>query len=130
MKIYKRQPTIEKRFSQLKTDFEVAPVYLKAVHRIQALLAVYFFALLVEALLERELRQAMQQKGIESMPLYPEGRACSWPTARRVLDLFETVQRHTLTHGKRPAKVLVTDLTRLQRKLLKLLGLTAADYGR
>ena len=35
---YKRQPAIEKRFSQLKTDFEVAPVYLKAVHRIQALL--------------------------------------------------------------------------------------------
>jgi len=130
LKIYKRQPTIEKRFSQLKTDFEVAPVYLKAVHRIQALLAVYFFALLVEALLERELRQAMQQKGIESLPLYPEGRACSWPTARRVLDLFETVQRHTLTHGKRPTKVLVTDLTRLQRKLLKLLGLTATDYGR
>ena len=29
---YKRQPAIEKRFSQLKTDFEVAPVYLKAVH--------------------------------------------------------------------------------------------------
>jgi transposase len=31
---YKRQPVIEKRFSQFKTDFEVAPVYLKAVHRI------------------------------------------------------------------------------------------------
>jgi len=27
----------------------VAPVYLKAVHRIQALLCVYFFTLLVEA---------------------------------------------------------------------------------
>ncbi len=26
---YKRQPTIEKRFTQLKTDFAVAPVYLK-----------------------------------------------------------------------------------------------------
>ena len=53
---YKRQPAIEKRFSQLKTDFEVAPVYLKAVHRIQALLCMYFFALLIEALLERQLR--------------------------------------------------------------------------
>ena len=38
LQTYKRQPVIEKRFSQLKTDFEVAPVYLKAVHRIQALL--------------------------------------------------------------------------------------------
>ena len=84
LKTYKRQPTIEKRFSQLKTDFEVAPVYLKSVHRIQALLAVYFFALLVEALMERELREAMSRKGIESLPLYPEGRACRRPTTRRV----------------------------------------------
>jgi transposase len=129
LKTYKRQPTIEKRFSQLKTDFEVAPVYLKAVHRIQALLSVYFFALLIEALLERELRQAMQRKQIESLPIYPEGRACRWPTARRVLDLFEPVQRHMFTHGKRPAEVLVTDLTRVQRRLLNLLALTPKHYG-
>src|SRR5208283_3894649 len=83
LQAYKRQPTIEKRFSQLKTDFEVAPVYLKSVHRIQAMLCVYFFALLVEALLERQLRHAMQNKKIEALPLYPEGRPCRWPTARR-----------------------------------------------
>ena len=130
LQTYKRQPVIEKRFSQLKTDFEVAPVYLKAVHRIQALLCVYFFALLAEALLERELRQAMQSENLETLPLYPEGRACRWPTARRVIDLFDPVQRHTLLRRKRPAKVLVTDLTRLQRKLLKLLGLSATNYGR
>jgi transposase len=128
-KTYQRQSTIEKRFSQLKTDFEVAPVYLKAVHRIQALLSMYFFALLTESLLERELRTAMQRKGIKSLPLYPEGRPCCWPTARRVLDLFEPVQRHTLTHGKRPAEILVTDLTRIQRRLLNLLGLTPKHYG-
>jgi hypothetical protein len=74
--------TIEKRFSQLKTDFEVAPVYLKSVHRIEALLCVYFFALLAEALMERQLRQAMQRKEIEALPIYPEGRSCRWPTAR------------------------------------------------
>jgi transposase len=125
---YKRQPMIEKRFSQFKTDFEVAPVYLKAVHRIQALLAVYFFALLVEALLERELRQAMQAKDIEALPLYPEGRACRWPTARRVIDLFEPVQRHTLTQNQRSAEIMVTELTRLQCRLLKLLGLSPKDY--
>jgi transposase len=130
LKTYKRQATIEKRFSQLKTDFEVAPVYLKAVHRIQALLCMYFFALLVEALLERQLRQAMQRQEIEALPMYPEGRACRWPTARRVIDLFEPVQRHTIVHGKRPAEALITEPTRLQRKLLKLLGLSAKDYGR
>jgi transposase len=126
---YKRQPVIEKRFSQLKTDFEVAPVYLKAVHRIQALLCLYFFALLIEALLERQLRQAMQRGKMEALPMYPEGRACRWPTARRVIDLFESVQRHTLKQQRQPTEVLVTELTRLQRKLLKLLRLSATDYG-
>jgi transposase len=130
LKTYKHQATIEKRFSQLKTDFEVAPVYLKAVHRIQALLAVYFLALLVESLLERELRQAMQHKEIDSLPLYPEGRACRWPTARRVIDLFKPIQRHTLTNGKQPAEVLVTELTRVQRRVLTLLGLLSKQYGR
>jgi transposase len=32
---YKQQPRIETRFAQLKTDFVVAPVYLKETSRIQ-----------------------------------------------------------------------------------------------
>lgn len=130
LRVYKRQPTMEKWFAQLKTDFEVAPVYLKSLHRLQTLLCVYFFALLVEALLERELRQAMQQRRIESLPIYPEGRPYRWPTARRVIGLFETVQRHTLLRRGRPADVLVTELTRLQRRLIKLPGLACDNYGR
>jgi transposase len=127
---YKRQPTIEKRFEQLKTDYEVAPVYLKEVRRIQALLCLYFLALLVEALVERELRQAMEREKIESLPLYPEGRPCRCPTTRRLIDVFEIVQRHTLRIGKREPLVLVTELSPLQRKLLKLLGVPSTDYGR
>jgi len=127
---YKRQPTIEKRFAQLKTDFEVAPVYLKEVRRIQALLCVYFFALLLEALVERELRQAMRRHKIDALPMYPEGRPCRWPTARRLIDLFELVQRHTLIRRRDPPEVIVTELTRLQRKLLRLLDPNLSDYGR
>jgi transposase len=126
---YKQQPMIEKRFAQLKTDFVVAPVFLKEVSRIQALLCVYFLALLVESLLERELRKAMESEGIESLPLYPEGRACRRPTARKVIDLFEEVQRHELSAGKRPAVVFTTKLSRLQRKILRLLKISGA-YNR
>jgi len=126
---YKKQPLVEKRFEQLKTDFEVAPVYLKEVRRIQALLCVYFFVLLVEALLEREMRRAMHRDGIESLPMYPEGRPCRRPTARRLIDLFGNVQRHTLTANKHPDTVFVTDLSSLQRKILKLFRLPATTYG-
>ena len=120
---------IEKRFSQLKTDFRVAPVYLKEVSRIQALLCVYFLVLLVEALLERELRQAMKREGIENLPMYPEGRPCRHPTTRRMIDLFDDIQRHTLhTEGRAPT-VFVTELSDLQRRILKLLGIPATEYG-
>lgn len=123
---YKQQPVLERRFEHLKTDFVVAPVYLKEVSRIQALLCVYFFVLLVEALLERELRRAMERKGIDGLPLYPEHRTSRRPTARKVIDLYEDVQCHTLKAGKRPPEVFHTELTRLQRRILRLLAIPAA----
>ncbi len=129
LRAYKRQPIIEKRFSQLKTDFAVAPVYLKDVGRIQGLLAVYFFVLLVQTLLERELRQAMARQGIDALPLYPEGRPCSRPTTARVIEVFEPIQRHALILGDNESQCLVTELTKLQRQIIKLLALSPADYG-
>ncbi len=125
---YKRQPFIEKRFSQFKTDFEVAPVYLKSVSRIQALMCVYFFALLMQTLLERELRRAMSAARLDCLPLYPEGRDCSAPTTRRVLDVFDSVQRHELGRGEKAA-VFMTELTPLQQYICKVLGMSPETYG-
>jgi transposase len=125
---YKGQPVIEKRFAQLKTDFAVAPVYLKEVSRIQALLCLYFFVLLVESLLERELRQAMVRTGVESLRLYPEGRACRHPTVRRLIEVFEDVQRHRLKAGAEPAVMFTTKLSQLQKKVLRLLDLPQSVY--
>jgi transposase len=129
LRAYKRQPIIEKRFSQLKTDFAVAPIYLKSVTRIQALLAVYFFALIVQTLLERELRQAMERAKIQSLPLYPEDRACRRPTTRKILDSFDGVQRHELTLPGREPEAFVTQLSPLQKQILKLLGIPLKSYG-
>lgn len=129
LQAYKRQPIIEKRFSQLKTDFRVAPVYLKSVRRIVGLLATYFFALMVQALLERELRKAMADEGLESLPLYPEGRPCTRPTTRRVLDIFEPLARHTLsTAGGQDIELFTTELAPIHRTILKLLRVPTTDY--
>ena len=126
---YKRQPLIEKRFSQLKTDYEVAPVYLKSPLRIEALLCVYFLSLLVQALLERELRRGMEKNGIDCLPLYPEGRLCRAPTTRRVVDLFENVQRHELSDGTSSTKQFLTNLSPIQKEVLSLLGLPIPTYS-
>ncbi len=130
LRAYKRQPIIEKRFSQLKTDFAVAPVYLQSISRIQGLLAVYFLVLLVQTLLERELRQAMQREQIPTLPLYPEARPCARPTTQRILELFEPLQRHVLTNPAGDPELLVTDLTAVQKQILKLLAIPARNYGR
>jgi transposase len=120
---YKGQPVIERRFAQLKTEFEVAPVYLKEVSRIQSLLCLYFLVLLAQALLERELRRAMARQQVDSLPLYPEGRDCRCPTTPRLIELFENMQRHRLVVGKKPPVVMTTKLSRLQGRILRLLGM-------
>ena len=85
---YKIQPKLEKRHEQLKTVQDLSPVWLKNVDRIEALLFLYFVALLVHALLERELRRGMAKAKIPSLPLYPEERDCRAPATERILDLF------------------------------------------
>jgi transposase len=45
---HKAQPHIEKRFEQLKTVHEIAPVFLKKEARIEAMFTVYFLALMVQ----------------------------------------------------------------------------------
>jgi transposase len=127
LQAYKRQPIIEKRFSQLKTDFRVAPVYLKNVRRIVGLLAIYFFVLMVQSLLERELRNAMDEQQVESLPLYPEGRACVWPTTRQVIDTFAPIARHSIQQG-REFEIFNTELATIHRTILKLFKIKPSEF--
>jgi transposase len=129
LRAYKRQPLLEKRFSQFKTDFAVAPVYLKNVSRIQGLLAAYFFALLVQTLLERELRQAMARAGEATLPMYPEARPCARPTTHRLIEVFAPIQRHEVRVGEGEPQAMVTKLTKTQRSIIRLLGLDPRTYG-
>ena len=128
LEAHKRQPIIEKRFEQLKTVHEIAPVLLKNEGRVEALFFLYFVALLVQALIERELRTAMSQERIPELPLYPEERRCSRPSTEQVLRLFSLTQRHTLLRGERVLRVFDPELTDLQRTVLHLLGIPEASY--
>lgn len=78
-------------------------------------------------LLERELRQAMAREKVDRLRIYPEGRGCRNPTTRRLIEVFEDVQRHQLKGGPEPV-VFTTALTPLQRRILRLLGMPRSDY--
>jgi len=122
LEAHKGQPMIEKRFEQVKTVHEIAPVLLKDEGRIEALFTLYFLALLVQALIERELRLAMTRQKIEELPLYPEQRQCAHPTTEQILRLFSLAERHKLTQDGQTIQLFDVQLTDLQRQLLALLG--------
>jgi transposase len=128
LEAHKGQPTIEKRFQQIKTVHEIAPVFLKNPGRIEALFTLYFLALLVQALIERELRLAMQRKKIKELPIYPEQRLCKRPTTEQILRLFSLAERHTLLRDAKEVQSFPPQLTDIQRQTLDLLGVPAAAF--
>jgi transposase len=128
LEAHKGQPTIEKRFEQIKTVHEIAPVFLKNEGRIEALFTLYFLALLVQALIERELRLAMKRERIVELPLYPEQRPCRRPTTEQILRLFSLAERHTLVRNGRAVQVFNPQLSDLQAQVLTLLGVPHQAY--
>jgi len=122
LEAHKGQPLIEKRFEQIKTVHEIAPVFLKNEGRIEALFTLYFLGLLVPAIMERELRLAMKRENIDKLPLYPEQRDCARPTAEQILRLFSLAERHQLVQDGKVVQTFDVQFTGLQRQVLALLG--------
>ena len=88
---YKTQPFLEKRMYTQKTILEVAPVFLKKEKRIEAILFLYFVALMIVSLLERKIRMNMAQKHIEKLPLLPQGMNSKKPTWNNIRYFFRNV---------------------------------------
>ena len=125
---HRRQPAIEKRFEQLKTVFELAPIFLKNEARIEALFCLYFLALLVQALVERELREGMKRDGVAELPIYPEEHQSHRPTAEQVFRLFAHPTRTVLVLAGKEVRSIDFALTDLQRQVLQLMGVPASAY--
>ena len=128
LKAHKRQPGIEKRFQQIKTVHEIAPVFLKNEGRIEALFFLYFAALLLQALIEREIRRAMKKEGVTELPIYPEERPSKRPSAEQILRLFGLAERHLLLKDDQVVQTFDPELTDIQQHVLSLLGIPRGAY--
>ena len=71
-----------------------------------------------------------QQNDLPSLPLYPEDRACRHPTARRVIDIMQSLSRHRIVTNEGETAELYTDPIPVQRQLIKLYGLNPKTYAR
>jgi transposase len=125
---YRYQPNLERRNHMLKGPQQVAPVYLNHAHRIEALMLCHFLAMLTEALIEREIRTTMKSEALSAIPLYPELRDCPTPSAPRILEIFNGVQRHHLVDEGQTVRVFDPKLTPLQEQVLDLLHVPVDAY--
>ncbi len=126
---YHYQPNLERRHHLLKGIQDAAPVWIKTIPRIEAIFLCHFIALLITALIERQIRAAMKTAGIARLPAYPEFRGCAAPSADRIFEIFAHVQRHELRDQDGSLiQVFEPELTPLQLKILELLDVPATAY--
>jgi hypothetical protein len=105
-------------------------MWLRDPARIEGLLTCHFIAMLISSLIERTIRHAMTDAGLDELSLYPEDRGCAAPTTARILEIFTGVARHELTAPD--GTVLRTfhpELTDLQRQVLDLLDIPTSVYS-
>ena len=126
---YKYQPNLERRNHMLKGPQEVAPMFLRDPARIEGLMTCHFIAMVVHALVEREIRRAMAAHELNEIPLYPEGRGCPAPSAPRIFAIFNGVARqHLVDADGALVQTFAPELTQLQLTVLELLGIPASSY--
>src|SRR5665811_99056 len=126
---YRYQPNLERRHHLLKSVQNAALVLLKNPARIEGLFCCQFLALLVAALIERQVRTAMAAAALDNIPLYPEFRDCPAPSTERILEIFATLARHQLHRNGALVQTFEPELTTQQLQVLDLLGLAPTAYA-
>ncbi|MCP4376499.1 MAG: IS1634 family transposase, partial [bacterium] len=96
LEAYKYQPRLEKRFCQLKSVHNVAPTLFKRVERVEAIMLLFFLALILQAIIEREVRQTMKDSDIDALSIYPEHRLAYHPTTAKIFERFRDISNYRI----------------------------------
>jgi transposase len=126
LRTYRGQIQVERRIGNLKGPLAVAPMFLKNPKRMAGLLYVLVWALMVMALMERQVRRELGKRPMYG--LYPENRPSKAPTGVRLIEAFEYLCVIQLTQGGRTTRHL-GELDDTQREIIRLLQLTPEDLA-
>jgi transposase len=127
---YKAQPYLERRFYTVKSDLKVAPVFLNKPRRIEAMMFLYFVALMLVSLIERRIRLEMQIQNIESLPLRPAKMQTKKPTWRTIVDSFHGVHLASIQRSGKIIRTTVKGMSELRQHILVLLKVPISVYTR
>jgi len=67
LEAYKSQPRLEERFSQYKSVLLAAPLLFKKIERVEAMTYFHFQALILQAVIERNVRERMKEEEIAAV---------------------------------------------------------------
>jgi len=122
LRTHKEQIQVERRIGNLKGPLAVAPMYLKNPQRMAGLLFILMWALMILALMERQVRRRLAGKPMYG--LYPERRPSKAPTGVRLIEAFEYLCIILVEEGTQTTRYL-GDLDDTQRQILRLLDMHA-----
>ena len=128
LKRYKDQPFLEKRMYTKKTILEVAPVFLKKVRRIEAMLFLYFVALMIVSLIERKIRMNMAKEKIEKLPILPQGMNSKKPTWNNIRYFYRNIHFSEIIRDGTSIQSEVKGLSSLHKKVNRLLEIPEFVY--
>ena len=125
---YKSQPFLEKRMYTQKTVLEVAPVFLKKEKRIEAMLFLYFVALMIVSLIERKMRMNMVRENIEKLPILPQGMNSKKPTWNNLRYFYGNVHYSQIIRDGVCIQAVVKGITGLHEQINRLLEIPESVY--
>jgi len=125
---YKDQPFLEKRMYTKKTVLEVAPVFLKKEKRIEAMLFLYFVALMIVSLIERNIRMNMARENIEKLPILPQGMNAKKPTWNNIRYFFRNVHYSEIIRNGKCIQAMVKGHSALHEQVNWLLEVPESVY--
>jgi transposase len=122
LRAYKGQSRVERRFHHPKGPLAVTPVFLKNPDRIAGLLCVLVWALMVLALMERQVRRELGGQPLYG--LYPEGRPSPSPTGPSLIRGLSGLCVVIVRQGDEVVRRLA-EPDPVQRRIIQLLGIDA-----
>jgi transposase len=122
LRTYKGQSQVERRFHHLKGPLAVVPMFLKNPERIAGLLCILVWALMVLALMERQVRREL--KGQPLYGLYPEGRPSPAPTGPSLIEGMSGLCV-VIVHQRGESHRRLAQPDPVQRRVIQLLGINS-----
>jgi len=125
---YKEQPYLEKRMYTTKSILQVAPVFVKYQRRIEASIFLYFVALMIISLMERNIRRNMEKQEIEKLPILPQGMNSKKPTWNNLNYFFRNTHLSIILEDEIIVQSTLKGFTQLHCQVLELLNVPVSVY--